>query len=43
MKWIFVKHVPSSQLWHIRLVNNDKPVTKSQDTQEALGEGQAKC
>ena len=35
VKWIYVKDVPNHQLRHIRLENNDnKPVTKSRDTQE---------
>ena len=39
VKWIFVKDVPNSQLRHIRLENNEnKPVTNSRDTQEALPE-----
>ena len=35
VKWIYVKDVPNNQLRHIRLENNEnKPVTKSRDTQE---------
>lgn len=35
VQWIYVKDVPNTQLRHIRLENNEnKPVTKSRDTQE---------
>jgi hypothetical protein len=37
VKWIYVKDVPNTQLRHIKLENNEnKPVTKSRDTQEVL-------
>lgn len=39
VKWIYVKDVPNGALRHITLENNeDKPVTNSRDTQEALSE-----
>ncbi len=37
VKWIFVKNIPVYLLRHIRLENNEnKPVSKSRDTQEVL-------
>jgi len=37
VKWVFIKDIPNSALRHIRLTNNEnKPVTNSRDTQEAL-------
>ncbi|XP_071744522.1 uncharacterized protein Ythdf isoform X1 [Lepeophtheirus salmonis] len=39
VKWIYVKDVPNNQLRHILLENNEnKPVTKSRDTQEVPSE-----
>ncbi|KAL1787366.1 YTH domain-containing family protein 2 [Sigmodon hispidus] len=34
VRWIFVKDVPNSQLRHICLENENKPVTNSRDIQE---------
>ena len=35
VRWVYVKDVPNGQLRHIRLENNEnKPVTRSKDTQE---------